>query len=530
MQTSLRITAINGNSSDRAAMADDWLAMARISKLAGNLDGAVYSAKKAVLIQKTTGNQELITTYTMDLLDILLKAGRWLEFKHLSTEALAICQRTGDRSGQANVLYRQGECLSNQGRFADALPLIHQAIGIAPAALPPREAAMMQFALARANAGMGQWELARAAYNRGISKFPGVQANFTELYGLDAKIYEGMGDLQNALRLERKQAMAKDSSLGASMAERLVNIRTMYEVDSIKRNVSVLTASNKEMQARLQGSGTMLYWLGGLALMLAAGLVFFLVLRSKQSRFLQRSRMRNTVLAGHAKEMQAKTLSLERQNLQLSHALMEEPGRQRPWEAGPGTGTVQWMDLMLRTQLNQSYLPGALQALGALKRRMEAIELLEQHAAKTGATGLFNLKAHLASLSTMVIKDHGLLGRMEVEYNATNGEMHPEEVLPLSLIIRELLSMSAAHAASSGRKAMVRAALRDLGPRQFELLYTDENGGLTRDSLNNGSLEAALLHEYARAIGAGMVLLKGDHTTVQLTFRLAQQCEIRKAS
>ncbi len=530
LQTSLRITAIDAHSNDRAAMADDWLATARISRLAGNLEGAIASAKKAVLIQKTTGNQSQVTASTLALLDLLLEAGKWVEFKHLSTEALSFCQRSGDRSGLANVLYRQGECLGKQGRWGDALPLLHQAIGEAPADLTPHDAAMMQFALARAYAGMGQWGLARMAYNNGLGKFPGAPASFNALYGLDAMIYEGMGDLHNALRLERKQATAKDSSLNASLAERLATIRMMYEVDSMETHVSLLNAANKEMQARLKGRGTMLYLLSGLAVLLAAGLAFFILLRSKQSRFLQRSRMRNTLLAGHAREMQAKSLNLERRNLQLSHALMEEPGRHRPWDESPGAGTMQWMALALRAQLKQPCLPGVMQALGALQRRMETMELLEQHAAKTGATGLFNLKAHLASLTAMVIRENGLAGRMEAEFHATNGEMQPGDVLPLSLIIRELLAMSAAHAASSGRKALVRVALRDLGPQQCELLYTDESGGISRDSLHNGSLEAAMVHEVANAVGAGMVLLKGDFTTVQITFKLRQNTNFRKAS
>lgn len=530
MRTGLELTAIVGTRDDRIAMAKDWLVLSEVSRRSGDLDGAVSSAKKGILVLKTTGNQEEVTKATFNLLDVLLQAGRMSEFKNRSDEALANCQRTADHDGAAKVLYRQGEGLIRQNRPADALTLLHLAIRESPASLEAQEAAAMRFALARAYAALAQWKPAQAAYKEGITRFPQAPRSFPALYGLEAKIHEGLGDLRSALHCEREQATTRDSAFSSVMAERMANIRMMYEVRSKEVDLEKMMETNGNLQAGLANNEKLMRWLAGIAALFAACVLVFVVLRKKEARTVRRTRMRNAVLSGHAKEMEAKSEDLEQQNLRLSHALLHDPSRLPGMVGSPVSACLHWLNFLLLTQVQQAKTPSASEALGELHRRLATLCLMEEHVAKSGDKGILNLRAHWVAMAAALIKEHGMAGRMDPEFTIAAGEVPQEAMLPMSLLVRELLMVSMAHLAAAGGKSRIMVSLRPLGEYQCELVYTDEAGGINRDSLNSGSLEAVMIHAISKAVNGAIILLKGDHTAFQLTFAPMRQGELRRAS
>jgi two-component sensor histidine kinase len=530
MLTGLQVTAMNGASSNRVAIAMDWQVLASIGQRTGDLPGAVAAARKAVLILKTTGNQGLIASSTLNLMDLLLEAGRFVEFKHLSEEAQRYYEQGADQAGLARILYRQGESLTKQGRAGDALPLLHKALRESPADLPPQEGARMMFALASANAKLAQWSAARSAFQEGLEKMPDALHTFPSLYELDGSIYEGMGDLKNALRCERAQAAAKESALSTILAERLANIRMMYGVQSTEKDLGTVSAENEQLKAAMASNRALVRWLIAIASLMSIVALAFSLLRVKQLHKVRRTQLRNKVLADHAKEMQVKSLDLERQNLRLSHALMEDPERRHSRPESPSSSAVHWIDLILRTQLAHTASPEIALELAELHRRLAGMALLEEHMGKLGEKGSLNLKAHLTELTASMSKEHGLSGKVGVDLMIASGDMQPENLLPICLLIRELFSLSLANAVASDHRTMVRISLRLLGAQQCELLYTDEAGGITREILGNGSREVAMVQMLAEAVGGNIVLLKGEFTSLQFTFGLSGQDTYRKAS
>lgn len=530
MHTGLQITSISGGTADRTAMTADWQVLAKVQRRSGDLAGAIISVKKAILVAKTAANPGLYTRVSMDLLDLLLDAGRFNESKHLEDEVLAACTQAGDQAGQAMVLYRQGERLNRQGRSVDALPILQKALREGQSTLPGRESAMILFAKAKANAQLGQWETAHGSFVEGLELFPQACRTHPELLGLQARISEGQGNLPLALQLERAMVRVQDSLLTNAMAERMAGIRIMYEVRAKEEDAAALRKTNAGVQAALDDEQTTVRWLWVTLGAFSVGFLMLVMLRYGQAQAVKRNRLRSTLIADKAKELQVKSLELERQNLRLSQALMEDEERNRNMAGPAGTGELCWVELLLRTGIEHAPDQDSALALMEVRDRVKALSLLKLHAAKEGGRGNFNLKAHLTALSAVLLRKHGQAGNLTVNFNITDDDLLPEDLLPLSLFIHELMLITLAQVAATGSPGQVQVGLRRFGQQQFELLYTDESGNLSKEHLNTGSIGGDLIQALVRHMSGSIRLLKGDFTTLQFTFEQVGLAEFRKAS
>ncbi len=526
LRTGLRITEINGTSNDRVAMANDWEVMAKIGHESGDLGQAIACSKKAVLILKTTGNHSMVATSTLHLLDFLLEGGRFSEFKHVSEDALAASKRDGDKAGQARLLFRQGECLNQQGRAVDALPLLHSALRESPTDMNDREAACIRFALARAYAGVAQWEAARAAFDDACNRLPGVPRSMPGLYALNATIYEGLGDLPNALKYERLRTATKDSLLDVARAERLANIQTMYEVGAKDKELTQLKETQGALQVALASGQSDLKMLLLALSVLGLSLLVLILLRVRHSYMVRRTRIRGKVIAGQAQVLQAKSLELERQNLRLSHALMLDDLKNRT----PGQDEMKWVELLLNTQARHTTDQVVAQALNDFHDRIRTLSLLNSNMAKQVGPDKLNLKAHLATMAAAMMEKYGMASQITAEITLPENTLATEDLLALSLLLNELLLLTCSKVETMGCEARIRVTLRQLGRQQCELQYTDEVGGISKATIGNGGMSGELVQAIVRSMGGSLLLLKGEHTTLQVTFDPDRHAALRKAS
>lgn len=532
MSTSQRIVSLSGTTSDRFAMAADWQALARSSQGTGDLSQAIAAAKRAVLILKTTANKGVRNSATLELLDLLLKAKRYPEFKHLSEEALSDYRSERDLSGQTEILYRQGQCLIEEGQPVDALSLLHLALRNRGAIGNDKLMARVLFALARANAQLSEWSTARSAMDEALQLDPQAPLTAPGLHGLCADIDEGLGDLTAALGCLRQERIVKDSTTSAIVAERMARIQTLYAVRTKDRALEDLQTLHREMTAQLADEKKT----AQAALMactgLSVGIMVLLMLQRSRTNSMRRARLKNSVILRQADEIQTRSTELERQNLQLSQALVRD-GVNRQQDADllhPVGNGIKLIDLLVRTQRKNVQNEQVESAIDALHGRIRALALVSENLGKNGAREKLHLKAHFASLADMLLRENGRLGKISVDLDIPGDKVFLDDLLPLSLLVNELLHISLAHASGQDAPGRIFISLSHIGEHQCELLFSDSNGSMTRDRFKNGSAGADLVQALAGILDGTIMLLKSEVTTFQLTYQPGAAVGLRRAS
>lgn len=533
LSTCFRIVNLSGTSDDRIAMAKDWQALSQMTRRSGDLTGAVAAAKRRVLILKTTDDRELESNANLDLLDLLLESNRYSEFKHQSEMTLNALEQMGNMAGQVRVLYRQGEYLTAQGRAADALSLLHSALRNREALANDKEVARIFFALAKANAAVNNWSSAHAAFEDALKLSPNAPDAIPELYGLLARIHEGTGDLEGALHYVRKKSLTKDSLFSATMADRAARMQMLYAMQAKDKNMVDLSEENQAMASHLSTEQIKTRWALLVCAALSVGILLLLLLRLRQSTSIRRTRLKNTVIAGRAKEVEVKSQELERQNLQLSQALMlaKESREELPSRSGLGAGEIQIVDLLVRTQIQHAEDGVLNTGLLALHSRIKTMDLVNRNLVKAEALGAIHLKAHFTALVDASLREREMVDKIDVRLQLVEEEKDlADDLLPLSLLVNELLQISIDHASVSNRTSYITIALRRLAHYQYELLYTDQAGAISGEVLNNGRLGTELVLALAEAMGGSVRLLKSEATSFQFTFEPSATVAIRRAS
>ena len=529
--TSLRIVEVNG-ASDRFTMASDWEALARLSQRAGDFSQAVSAAKRAVLILKTTGDAKRTGDAFLELLDLLFNSERYSEFKHQSEEALRSFKNNGDQAGEAMVLYRQGECLTAQGRVPDALSVLHLALRKRDAIQDHRKTALILFALARANVEVAQWSAASAAMNEALQLAPAAPANSPGLIGLRSRIKEGQGDLKAALMYERQAAYVKDSLFKAMKADRLERIQMIYGVRSKEMVLADLREKDRAMMDSLGAERVKTR----MSLLLCAGLTVLLLTvilrRSWLAALARRARIKNRLIEAQAKDLEIKYSELERQSLRLSQALVTEEARKmesigRPFTEGFETSLVR---LLMEIELVHAPDEWTAVAMIRLQSRIRAMALVNENKVKAGDDGKILLKAHLLAVADGLFRERGLLGKMRLELDVAAVDLSVEALMSLCLLFNELLMMTIEHSNANDSAVTIAASITCLGEHRCELLYTDRTGALTTAGLGPGSVSGGMVQVLSKSLNGSIMLLKGEETTFQITFAPQSAMAMRMAS
>jgi len=531
MNTCLRVVQLSGLSNDRFAMAHDWRSLSIVARRAGDLSGAVAAGKRRVLILKTTGDRKLEQRASMELLDLLLESKRYREFKHQSEANLAAFQQERNGAGEAQVLCRQGECLTAQGRPVDALSLLHLALRNRNMLKDKKETARLLFALAKANMDIANWSAARSAFEEAMDLTPTAPSSSPELYGLLAGIHEGMGDLRSALHYERAESRTKDSLFSATMAERAARIQLLYGLRAKDADMATLRSNNQAAVDQLLREQTKTRWSLFLSAGLSVGLLLLVLLRRRELSSVRRTRFKNRLITDRAKEAESKTAELERENQQLSQALTQTSENREGLTSQPRSGIdgMRMVEILVKTQARHSTDANVARTLGELQSRIGTLNLINKHLGKAEELGILQLRAHFTALADHLVRECGLQGTVQVDLKVDE-EVALDNPMPLSLLFSELIRISLEHEEAGKEPRTISVGLRHLGQHQCELLYLDEAGAINAEVLNNGSLGAELVLAWARALGGSILLLKGEVTAFQYTFEQGSQAAWRKAS
>ncbi len=532
--SAIRAVGLSEKANDPRALADDIRCLCDAYERTGSFDRAVELRQEALLILKGTGDSGAVGKGIVELMNSLVLAGRFEEVLRHGDEALAYYAAHEDSVGQANVWTGQGEAFIAQGRPADALPSLARAERVFRDLRMDLHLGRVLRDIAEANLAMQRWSDARirleevrfiASENRTLDSDP-------TLFALLSRMHEGLGETQLALACARRHTELKDSLFNDRMAERMMELQALYSADAKERAFIDLQQRYDDSESEVASARASARWwiIGTAALLVGASVLFFMVRRIR--RLARRANLRNLVILRQTDEIKAKNLELERQNLRLAEALMNEEEKD-----------VQLKEIHHRVKNNLQIVNTLLKMQGAYveddrlqevlddcQGRVRSMALVHEHIYRVGDLNRVNVKAHLVSLAAAILKQHGLQERVKVDLHVTYDHANLDNLIPLSLLLNELLTNSAKHAFAGRADGQITVVLRRLGENQCELVFSDNGVGMRQEQFfHTDSFGLELVRALATQLEGRINLLKGEGTTFQMTFE-PQERRMRKAS
>lgn len=532
LRTGIRVISLSGTTGDRRSMAADWQAMAHVHERNGNYGDAIDASKRVLFLTKTINDDRATGNAILELMDLLLEAGRDTEFKHQSEDALAYFTRAEDRVGSSRVLLRQGEALLGQGRAADALTILHRAQRELQNENTPEDRSRVLFDLARAHADVANWSEARAQLDEAFALQQGPLLD-PAVYALCARVAESEGQLTEALRCERRRIFLRDSLLSARMAERVAGLQALYGLHSKERDMADLREQNKASTDRLISERWRTRLALGASLVLLASVAVLLLLWKKLHRAVRRVRLKNNVINKQADEIRTKNLELERQNLRLAETLMNEEEKDVILKEihHRVKNDLQIVNALLKLQSTYADDPRLTELLHDCQGRIRSMAMVHEHIYKCGDLSRVNVKAHVMALAMSVVSNHGLAEKVKIETQVSYDRATLDDLTPLSLLLNELLTNSAKHAFVGRDSGRITIALRRMGETRCELLFSDDGVGLEQKRFfHTDSFGLELVRTLATQLNGTIHLLSGEGTTFQMTFAVSGDRLVRKAS
>lgn len=518
--SSMRVVELSGLSTDRYAMAHDWQVLSTVSLRAGDLPRAIEACKRQLLVLRSLNDKRAESDAQMTLLDLLMEARLYDEFRHQSELVLQASTQSGDELGQARVLYRQGEVFILQGRAPDALSLLHASLRKEAHITDPAETGRIWFLLARTYAAIAQWDVAFSAYQKGLELAPDAPRSSPALYGLLGKIHEQLGHLSEALLYERLQNQAKDSLISSVMADRAIRLQSLRGVGAQGDELSQQQEIREASAVKLGALRTRLRWAVIAAIALAVGFTLSLLHRA--------------VAQGAKKVPVPVDLGSRSGPGGTSVDGVGHPRSTNPPQAAGGPSprscNIHLVELLVGTLYGQSNDIDRHLVLAEVQARVSVMRQIQEALRRSALVGSINLRAHFTDIANALVHERGQVGTFDLKLDLGGiGDVYQDDLIPLSLLVSELIRGSLDAAAQGISVGTVELSLRQLAPDMMELLYSDHGASNRAHAVNNGSISGSLVRTWATALDGSLRLLKGETTTLQFTFRTTPTA-LRRAS
>ena len=532
--SSIRAVGLSEKANDPHALADDLRCLCDAYERTGAFDKAVELRQEALLILKSTGDSAAIGKGIVELMNSLVLAGRFEEVLHHGDEALNYYAAHKDSVGQATVWMGQGEAFIAQARPADALPSLARAERVFRELRMDLQLGRTLRDIAEANLAMSRWADARIRLEEALFIATEHRTLDTDpvLFALLSRMHDGLGETAEALAFLKRHTTLKDSLFNERMAERMMGLQALYSTDSKERAFNEMKDRNLANEGTIASERTRgRLWVGAFAVLLAGAIVLFLMVR-RIRRLARRANLRNQVILRQTDEIKAKNLELERQNLRLGEALMneEEKDVQLKEIHHRVKNNLQIVNTLLKMQGTYVRDEGLQEVLADCQGRVRSMALVHEHMYRVGDLNRVNVKAHLIALAQSILKQYGLDGRVKLDLNVNYDYADLDNLIPLSLLMNELLTNSAKHAFTDREDGRITVVLRRMGESQCELVFSDDGVGMRQEQFfHNDSFGLELVRTLASQLDGRIQLLKGEGTTFQMTFE-PQARPLRRAS
>jgi two-component sensor histidine kinase len=532
--SAIRAVTISENSRDPRGSAEDLRALSEAYDRMGSHEHALEISRKALLRARDTGDSLLICASGLDVMNALAHAGRFNEVHTAGEELLAHYQRQNNQTGAAHVLLIEAEALIERGRYSDTGPLLARAENTFRSANDHDALLRTLIAQCRASMGSGAWARAQGSLDDALSMAleHGTANVLPVLHDMRSRIAESTGDLKIALSDARRAATLEDSIFKKRVTERMLALQSLYSTQSLELENARLASDNLMIREQAARSGSMNRWALLAVVILIGATTFLITLGWKLRRMNKRARLRTQVIQRQAEEISAKNLELERQNLRLSESLIdiEEKDVLLKEIHHRVKNNLQIVNTLLRLQGTHEQDPRLDRILSDCQGRVRSMALVHEHIYRCGDLNRVNVKAHILALAEAVLRHYDLSEKVRLDLNVTYDRTTLDNLIPLTLLLNELLSNSAKHAFVGRASGRISIAVRVAEEGLCEFVYSDDGVGMeVNQFFAGGSFGIELVRTLAAQLNGTIRLLRGEGTTVQMTFG-PEDSHLRKAS
>ena len=522
LQDALKATELSQQIGDAHLIAADlqWLSVAY--EQLGQFNSAVDMSKKALVTLKTTGDSSVIGKAILEVMNALVKAGRYDEVIRHGEEADRFFSAKEDTIGRCQAKVRSAEGLLARGRFADAVPFFHFAVRGMGSAAPPSELARIALGLSEAYCGIGRYDVAQAQLDSAEGYFRSGRMHWRtpRVLVLRSRISEGLGDLAGALAFQRQHAALKDSIMNERIAERMAGLSRMYDVRAKEAENEVLRLRNDEHTAVIANARTQgIVWLVLFILLgITVALLTTMLLRYRKA--VRRARMRNKLINVQAQEITKQNLDLQRQNLRLAETLVSEEEKDMLLREihHRVKNNLQIVNALLKVQGAHLGDPKVEQLLAECQGRIRSIANVHELLYRAGDVKCVSISDHITAIADGILGTYGLRGRVTVQLQMAHERFPIDTLTPLGLIITELITNSAKYAFANDIGGVISVDLRAVGDH-FELRYSDNGPGPSNERFFDGTtFGLELVRTLADQMNGSIQLERGAEAAIVLLF------------
>jgi len=299
-----------GDPQARAALLSN-LAVAYMSL--SRFDEALEALDRALPLMEEADSPEGIAAILSNQGDVLLLAGDPKTGLAVMNEALAL-RLEHDLVGDSSISYRSiGQARLALGQPKRALASFDRALGIQRRLQLRLEVVATLAGMAKAYAALDRFGDAEAAAIEGVQLAETTRMRDRHVLALDslAQAYEGQGDLEQALRCERKARELQGEQVSGGLARALAGFQARYDAQQRAHDLVML---RKESDLSRQQRNFQLFGTGLLMIVALAGWISFLKKRRMLTRLDQVHgdlRLANASTLAHSEQLERAMLDVQ---------------------------------------------------------------------------------------------------------------------------------------------------------------------------------------------------------------------------
>lgn len=443
---------------------------------------ALAAARNALAISVASRQRSAVTEAQLFLLDMLGRCARHREAFDMSDEMLAQLDNTTSTILHARIWWAMARNSMAQDRPTDASLFLFRAGPLIEAEGTPDERFELLLDKARVSMALGRAGDTEHALTAASDALPEVRNTHavTRLDELRYAFAHERGQWREALLL-LQAIQARKASTDRTAQEVIVGrMQAMYQLDRNERDNRSLRESNAEKERIISdqrlGNRYLVLLAGGL---LICAVALFITARHSL-RMMRRVALKNTLIRKQRDEIQGMNIELQRQNLRLSEALLNEEQQEITMKEihHRVKNNLQVVDSLLTAQGIGTSDPQVERLLREAQGRIRSMALVHEHIYRSGGPMQGSLQDYLSQLVRNVIVAYGVHDRTSVTVNARIPMLEENALMPLSLMLNELITNSVKYAFIGRESGHIHLSVRALG-NAYELIYTDNGTGFT---------------------------------------------------
>ncbi|WP_122039655.1 sensor histidine kinase [Asaia bogorensis] len=176
---------------------------------------------------------------------------------------------------------------------------------------------------------------------------------------------------------------------------------------------------------------------------------------------------------------------------------------------------------LLNLQANRIKLPEAKEEFHLVRDRVRSLATLHRYLYPEGGLSTLDIRAFLEELASQIFtaNNHANKGRISLSLDVHNLPITPDQAVPLSLIVTEIVTNALRYAFPEGRTGAVRIQLNRV--EDTALLLIEDNGvGLAfpSEGEKREGIGLQLVRGFARQLGATLDIISEQGTVYRLVF------------